>query len=126
NRLELWGLMEGGRMSRPVFREFYKERDVVYEERRMRVESSPVGRLFDEFIHAAYTAHPYQFGGIGFPSDLKVISRTEGEEFFRRHYVGPNLAVALVGDVSLPEVKRVAERYFGGMSDAPAPPPVDT
>ncbi len=126
NRLELWALMEGGRMGHPVFREFYKERDVVYEERRMRTESSPVGRLIDEFIHASYVAHPYGFGGIGHPSDLKSFTRTQGEEFFRRHYVAKNMTVAIVGDVTTPEVKTVAEKYFGDLSDAPLPPPIDT
>ncbi|HEY6866033.1 MAG TPA: pitrilysin family protein, partial [Candidatus Eisenbacteria bacterium] len=126
NRLELWALMEGGRMGHPVFREFYKERDVVYEERRMRTESSPVGRLVDEFIHAAYVAHPYGFGGIGFPSDLRSFSRTQGEAFFRSHYVAKNMTVALVGDVSTPEVQADAQKYFGDISDAPPPPPLDT
>ena len=91
NRLELWALMSAGTLAHPVFREFYKERDVVYEERRMRTESSPVGRLIDEFIHASYVAHPYGFGGIGHPSDLKSFSRTQGEEFFRSHYVAKNM-----------------------------------
>ncbi len=126
NRLELWALMEGGRMGHPVFREFYKERDVVYEERRMRTESSPVGRLVDEFIHASYVAHPYGFGGIGHPSDLMSFSRTQGEEYFRAHYVAKNMTVALVGDVSLAEVKGLAQKYFGDLSDAAPPPPLDT
>src|SRR6202007_2080265 len=98
SRLELWALLEADRMAHPVFREFYKERDVVYEERRMRTESSPVGRLFDEFIHASFVAHPYGFGGIGHPSDLKSFSRTQGEEFFHKHYVARNMTVAVVGD----------------------------
>jgi predicted Zn-dependent peptidase len=126
NRLELWALMEGGRMGHPVFREFYKERDVVYEERRMRTESSPIGRLIDEFIHASFVAHPYGFGGIGHPSDLKSFSRTQGDEFFRKHYVARNMTVAIVGDVSTPEVKTVAEKYFGDLSPAPLPTPLDT
>ncbi len=126
NRLELWALMEGGRMAHPVFREFYKERDVVYEERRMSTESAPVGRLVDEFIHASFVAHPYGFGGIGHPSDLKSFTRTQGDEFFRKHYVAKNMTVALVGDVATPEVKAVAEKYFGDLSDAPLPSPIDT
>ncbi len=126
NRLELWALMEGGRLTHPVFREFSKERDVIYEERRMRIESSPFGRLYMEFIQAAYTAHPYGFGGIGHPSDLKTFSRTEGEDFFRRNYVAKNMAVAVVGDVTVPEVQTYAGKYFGGISDAPPPPYPDT
>jgi predicted Zn-dependent peptidase len=126
NRLELWALMEGGRMGSPVFREFYKERDVVYEERRMGVESSPIGRLFMGFLNTAYVAHPYKTGVIGFPSDLKSFSRTQGDAFFREHYVAKNMAVAVVGDVTVPELQALGTRYFGGISDAPAPPPVDT
>jgi predicted Zn-dependent peptidase len=126
NRLELWALMEGGRMAKPVFREFYKERDVVYEERRMRYESSPLGRLFWEFITTAFVAHPYGFGGIGYPSDLRTFTRTDGEAFYNRHYVAKNMAVAVVGDVGLDEVRRVAQDYWSDVSDAPAPPPVDT
>ncbi len=126
NRLEMWASLFAGAITDPVFREFYKERDVVYEERRMRVESSPIGRLYYEFITTAFNAHPYGFGGIGYPSDLKTFSRTQGEAFFRRNYVAKNMTIAVVGDVKLDEVKRLAEKYFGAVSDAPAPPPVDT
>ena len=113
-------------MSHPVFREFYKERDVVYEERRMSYESSPFGRLILEFTNAAFTAHPYGFGGIGFPSDLKTFSRPQGEEYFRRHYVAKNMVVSVVGDVTMGEVRRLAEKYFADLSSAPKPPPLDT
>jgi predicted Zn-dependent peptidase len=126
NRLELWALMEGGRMASPVLREFYKERDVIYEERRMGIESSPIGRLFMGFLNTAYVAHPYKTGVIGFPSDLKTFSRTQGDAFFREHYVAKNMAVAVVGDVTVPELQALGAKYFGGISDAPAPPPVDT
>ena len=126
NRLELWAMLQAGQVADPVFREFYKERDVVYEERRMRTESSPIGKLYNDFIQTAYAAHPYGFGGIGHPSDLKSFSRDEGEAFFRRTYVAKNMTIAIVGDVKLAEVKRLAEKYFGKISDAPAPPPLDT
>jgi predicted Zn-dependent peptidase len=123
NRLELWALLEGGRMASPVFREFYKERDVVIEERRMRIESSPLGRLYEKFLETAYTVHPYRFG-IGTPEDLRTFSRPEGEEFFRTHYVAKNMAIGIVGDVTLADVRALAEKYLSGISDAPKPPPV--
>ncbi|MFN8586554.1 MAG: pitrilysin family protein [Candidatus Eisenbacteria bacterium] len=126
NRLEMWASLFSGAMIDPVFREFYKERDVVYEERRMRVESSPIGRLFYEFITTSFNAHPYGFGGIGYPSDLKSFSREQGEEFFRRNYVAKNMTIAVVGDVTLADVKRLAEKYFSGISGAPAPPALTT
>ncbi len=126
NRLEMWAALFAGALVDPVFREFYKERDVVYEERRMRTESSPIGRLIYEFNTSAFNAHPYGFGGIGFPSDLKSFSRSEGEEFFKRNYVAKNMTVCVVGDVTIAEVRRLAEKYFSALSDAPAPPPLDT
>ena len=126
NRLELWARMEGGRMASPVFREFYKERDVVYEERRGAIESSPIGRLYMGFLNIAFVAHPYRTGVIGYPSDLKSFSRTQGDAFFREHYVAKNMAVAVVGDVTVPELQMLGARYFSGIPDAPAPPPVDT
>jgi predicted Zn-dependent peptidase len=92
----------------------------------MRVESSPVGRLVDEFTHAAFAAHPYGFGGIGFPSDLTSFSRTQGEEFFKRNYVAKNMVVSIVGDVTAADVKAYGAKYWSDISDAPAPPPLDT
>ena len=126
NRLELWALMEGDRMANPVLREFYKERDVVIEERRIGAESSPTGRLYEAFIQTAFVAHPYGYGIIGHRSDIESFTREEALEFFRRHYVAPNMVVAVVGDVETVEVERLAKRYFSEISDAPAPPPVDT
>ncbi len=122
NRLEFWGAMEGGRLAYPVFREFYKERDVVYEERRMRTESTPIGRLFEQFVQTAYTNHPYGYGVIGFPSDLNTFSRSQGEEFYRKYYVAKNMAVAVVGDVKPDDLKSVAGKYWSDISSAQPPP----
>jgi len=125
NRLQFWGAMEGGRLAYPVFREFYKERDVVYEERRMRTESSPIGRLFEQFVQTAYTNHPYGYGVIGFPSDLSTFTRSQGEAFYRKYYVAKNMAVAVVGDVKPDELKGVANTYWSDISSAAPPPEID-
>jgi len=74
NRFELWAYLESERFLHPVFREFYKERDVVTEERRMSTESSPIGRLLEQFLETAYRAHPYRQPGVGWPSDLAAFS----------------------------------------------------
>lgn len=126
NRLELWALLEGSRMAHPVFREFYTERDVVFEERRMRYESSPFGRLLWEFWTNSFYAHPYGWTGIGYPSDLKNLSRADGEEFYRRYYVGKNVSVGVVGDVKVADLKNHAARYFADISGAEPPPPIVT
>jgi predicted Zn-dependent peptidase len=125
NRLELWSVLEGGRMAFPVFREFYKERDVVFEERRLRIESSAVGRLYEQFIQTSFVAHPYGYGVIGFPSDLHSFTRSQGEAFYKAHYVAKNMAVAVVGDVKQDELKGLATKYWSDISSASAPPELD-
>ncbi len=99
NKLELWMMLEADRFAHPVLREFYKEKDVVMEERRMRTENSPTGRLYEEFQALAYLAHPYGEPVIGHMSDVQALSRSEAEAFFKAHYGPSNLTIALVGDV---------------------------
>lgn len=113
NKLELWFWMESERLRDPVFREFYAERDVVQEERRMRVESTPTGR-FDEQLNAMFwTAHPYKWDTIGWMSDLKTLSLADAQEFFSTFYAPGNLTAALVGNFDPAQVRQLAERYFG-------------
>ncbi|MBK5259842.1 MAG: insulinase family protein [Thermoanaerobaculia bacterium] len=126
NRLELWAYLESERYRQPFLREFYKERDVVMEERRMRVESSPFGRLLEQFISAAFIAHPYGLRGIGHMSDLQSFSATDAKEFFKVHYVPSNMVIALVGDVKTSEAMPLIEKYFGRLPKAPAPPALRT
>ncbi|HWS70896.1 MAG TPA: pitrilysin family protein [Thermoanaerobaculia bacterium] len=126
NRFELWAYLESERFLHPVFREFYKERDVVTEERRLSYESNPLGRLFLEFIPAAYSAHPYGVPGIGWTSDLQTISATDAAAFFRKYYVPSNIVVTVVGDVKAAAALPVLERYFGRLPKAPAPEPLRT
>jgi predicted Zn-dependent peptidase len=126
NKIELWMSLESERFLRPVLREFYKERDVVMEERRMRTDSNPIGRLVEEFMAVAYKAHPYGEPPIGHMSDLQTITRTEAEEFFETYYTPNNLTVGIVGDVNPKEVKKMAEVYFGRIPNKPLPPKVET
>ena len=83
NRLELWAYLESERFLHPVMREFYKERDVVIEERRMRTDSNPIGRLVEQFIAASFQAHPYHRPTVGWMSDLNTFSATDAQKFFR-------------------------------------------
>ena len=126
NRLELWFLMESQRFLHPVYREFYKERDVVMEENRMRVESSPQGKLFQTFTATAFMAHPYRNPPGGWPSDIANLRRGEAEAFFAKYYVPSNMVMTIVGDVDPAEAKRLAERYFGPMKAHPQPPMIHT
>jgi len=126
NRLELWAYLESERFLHPVFREFYKERDVVMEERRMRTESAPIGRLLEQFVSTAFLAHPYHNGVIGWPSDLNSFSATDAAAFFKKYYVPSNLVVAVVGDVKAADTMPLLEKYFGRLPKAPAPEPLRT
>ena len=113
NRLELWAYLESERFLHPVMREFYKERDVVMEERRMRTDSSPTGRLVEQFLSVAFDGSPYHRPSIGYASDLKHFSATDAEAFFKAHYVPSNMVVAVVGDLDPDKTFPVIERYFG-------------
>ena len=124
NRLELWAYLESDRFLHPVFREFYKERDVVFEERRMRTDSNPIGRLIEQFLSVAFSAHPYGRPGVGWPSDLQAYSATDAAKFFRRYYIPSNLVVAVVGDVKASEVMPIMQKYFGRIPKAPEPEPL--
>lgn len=126
NRLELWAYLESSRIADPVLREFYKERDVVQEERRMRIDSSPTGRMVEQFLAAAYTAHPYGRSGVGWPSEISQVTATEAEDFHKKYYVPANIVVAVVGDVKSAEAMPVLEKYFGRIPAGPKPPEMTT
>ncbi|MDX1586061.1 MAG: pitrilysin family protein [Balneolaceae bacterium] len=126
NRMELWFSLESDRFKNPVFREFYKEKEVVREERRMRTESQPVGRLVEEFLAVAYTAHPYGRPVVGWNSDITATTMEDAREFYNTYYVPSNITIAIAGDVDPKEVRKMAETYFGGLKAGPEPPPVYT
>jgi len=112
NRLELWAYLESTRFIHPVMREFYKERNVVIEERRMRTDSNPIGRLLEQFVTAAFQAHPYHRPTIGWMADLNSFSATDAQHFFDEYYIPSNMVVAVVGDVKPSEAMPVIEKYF--------------
>jgi len=126
NKIELWMSMESDRFANPVLREFYKERDVVMEERRLTTESQPVGRLLEEFLAIAYKAHPYGEPIVGHMSDIETLTRPEAEAFFKKYYIPSNLTVAIVGDVNPQRVKELAQIYFSRIPGGPKPDPVET
>ncbi len=126
NRLELWAYLESSRIGWPVAREFYKERDVVNEERRMRIDSSPQGRLVEEFLAAAYMAHPYGRPGVGWPSDISQVSAAEAAAFHKKYYVPANIVVAVVGDIDTTTALPMLEKYFGRIPAGPKPEPMAT
>lgn len=126
NKFELFCYLESGRFLEPVFREFYRERDVVKEERRLGIESSAIGRMVEQFLGTAFLAHPYGQPTVGHPSDLDSFTVADAETFFRQHYTPGNIVTAIVGAVKAQDIIPLLERYFGRIPAGPPPPPLRT
>src|SRR5579863_4785979 len=126
NRLELWAYLESERFLHPVMREFYKERNVVIEERRLRTDSNPIGRLLEQFTAAAFEAHPYHRPTIGWMSDLNSFSATDARKFFDSYYVPANIVVAVAGDVKASQVLPILEKYFSRLPSSHKPDEITT
>lgn len=125
NQIELWCWMERERFHQPILREFYKERDAVMEERRMRVESSPFGKLMEELLATAFQAHPYRRPVLGYEADLGSFSRTDAQVFYAKHYGVRRFTTAIVGDVDPVTLIPLLERYFGDLAAGPEPTEVN-
>ena len=123
NKLELWFWMESDRLSDPVFREFYSERDVVYEERRLRVESTPTGKLDEAFDSIFWHSTPYTWPVIGYASDVANITKAQADDYFGTYYAPNNLTAVLVGDFDEAEALKLANEYFGRIPRGKVPPP---
>lgn len=129
NRFELWALMESDRMRDPVLREFYEERDVVAEERRLRTDNKPDGwggKLYELLVTTAFAAHPYGTPVIGWMSDIQSLTRKQLEDFHNLYYVPGNAVAAVVGDINVEEAIPIVEKYFGPLPAGPPPPDVHT
>jgi predicted Zn-dependent peptidase len=127
NKFELWAWMESDRLNDSVFREFYAERDVVHEERRLRTESTPTGEFDEQFEAMFWQSSPYSWPVIGWPSDLNSYTLEEAMRYWDIYYRPNNLVGAIVGDFNPSEVKSLIEEYFGRLTRGEQePPPVVT
>ena len=124
NKLELWMSLESERFLNPVFREFYQEKQVILEERRMRTDNSPIGKTIEAFLDTAFVSHPYKRPTIGYNEDIQNLTRENVRDFFETYYTPNNLTVAIAGDVNPQEVEQLAEVYFSRFANQPAPPEV--
>jgi len=123
NKLELWMWMESERLLRPVFREFYAERDVVFEERRMRTESTPLGKFAEAYESMVWTAHPYHWPTVGWPSDIPAITKAQADEFYALYYSPQNITLILVGDFKAEQAEAMAMKYFTRIPRGKIDPP---
>jgi predicted Zn-dependent peptidase len=123
NKLELWMWMESERLLHPVFREFYAERDVVFEERRMRTDSTPLGKFAEEFNAMFWESTPYTWPVVGWPSDIPAISKAQADEFYTTFYAPQNITLILAGDFKPEQVESLAKTYFERIPRGPKTAP---
>jgi predicted Zn-dependent peptidase len=123
NKLELWMWMESERIFHPVFREFYSERDVVFEERRMRTESTPVGKFYEQEEAMFWESVPYSWPVLGWPSDIPSISKAQADAFYSVYYTPQNITLILVGDFDSANARELAVKYFGRIPRGKKDPP---
>lgn len=125
NRAELYFALEADRMANPVFREFYAERDVVTEERRMRIDTSPGGLLYEAHLRAAFRVHPYGQPVVGTMDDLRSLTRAGVSSYYGRFYGPDNAVLSVVGHFDVDEFEAWARRYFGPIPPGEPAPVVD-
>jgi predicted Zn-dependent peptidase len=127
NKLELWAWMESDRLHDSVFREFYSERDVVHEERRLRTESTPTGRFEEQFDALFWASSGYSWPVIGWPSDLNSYTFEQAQDYWNVYYRPGNLVGVLVGDFDPRQARGLIEKYFARLDPGTRqPPPVVT
>ena len=120
NKVELQMLLESDRMQNAYFREFYSEKDVIMEERRLS-ENRP-GFFFSEQVTAAfYAASPYHWSVLGWMDDLKKVNKADLEEFNNRYYIPNNAVAVYVGDFDPQNIIDLAEKYFGSFFSGRCP-----
>jgi predicted Zn-dependent peptidase len=123
NKIELFMWLESDRFNDPVFREFYSERDVVREERRLGVESTPTGLIEEDFRAMFWKSSSYNWDVIGWSSDLENITREQANQYYDTYYAPNNLTMILVGDLETEEMIKLIKRYFERIPRGEIEPP---
>ena len=124
NKIELFMWLESDRMQNAVLREFYSERDVVREERRMRYDDKPTGRYYETLNSLIYEAFPYRVPTIGWPSDIANLTREMADEHYRKYYKPRNAILVLAGDLDTTATMQMVKKYFGAIPAGEAFPPL--
>jgi len=121
NRLEMWAELESARFLNPVLREFYPERKVIKEERRMRYDSRPTSLLYELFLKTAFGMSPYGKPVIGFEKSMHRLRLGETRDFFERNYIPSRMVIAIVGDLEFDQSFAIIEKYFGRLKPKATP-----
>ena len=115
SKLELALKLEADRMQNLVLSdaEFTKEIEVVRNERRWRTDDKPHGMVYEQFMAAAFNAHPYRWPVIGWMNDLEQMTTQDARTWYQRWYAPNNAVLVVAGDVSADQVFKLAQKYFG-------------
>lgn len=124
NKIELFMWLEADRMQNAVLREFYSERSVVREERRMRYDDKPTGRYYESLNSMIYEAFPYRVPTIGWPSDIENLTREMADEHYRKYYKPRNAILVLAGDLDTASTMKLVKKYFGSIPAGEEFPPL--
>jgi len=123
NKIELFMWLESDRFKKPIFREFYSERNVVREERRLGVESTPTGLIEEDFRAMFWKSSSYHWDVIGWASDVENITREQANAYYDTYYAPNNLTMLLVGDLNPDEMIKLVEKYFERIPRGKTTPP---
>ncbi len=123
SKLELALKLEADRMHNLVLSdaEFIKEIEVVRNERRWRTDDQPHGLVYEQFMAAAFNAHPYRWPVIGWMNDLEQMTTQDARDWYQRWYAPNNAVLVVVGDVTAEQVFALAQKYFGPLKAKPLP-----
>lgn len=113
NRLELWAAVFSEMIGDTVYRSFYTERDVVIEERRMRIDDDPNGQLSKAILEYSFQNGPYRRHPIGKQEEIESFVIEDAEKFKQKHYTPDRMVGAIVGDIDIDKTKRIVKKYFG-------------
>jgi len=123
NKIELYMWLESDRFKNPVFREFYSERDVVREERRLVIDATPTGLIEEDFRAMFWKSSSYHWDVIGWPSDVENITREQANQYYDTYYAPNNLTMILVGDLKPDEMIKLVKKYFERIPRGKIDPP---
>ena len=123
NKIELYMWLESDRFKNPVFREFYSERDVVREERRLVIDATPTGLIEEDFRAMFWKSSSYHWDVIGWPSDVENITREQANQYYDTYYAPNNLTMILVGDLKPDEMIKLVKKYFERIPRGKTEPP---
>jgi len=126
NKLELWAKIESAKLKHPVFREYYRERDNIMEERLMNYDSKGMGFLYEKFFAAAFIAHPYRHSTIGWKSNIENMSLKDIRKFFGKFYIPSRMTITVVGKQDVEKTFEIIKKYFGSIEYKPEPGEVKT